>query len=179
MKHFTPERYLRLGNLDDRDAFLAAQEDWERAVEGYQAQLQRVVGEFPPGLRRVLETISLHDARVLDMWLGDRKQFSITLHPESDPSRLVVFGYALVEPPRVEQDVLPESVRSEPVTWLYDELDFGGETRQGKPAFTHDILLSDGREIRLHFRSVTVRRPLPLVPAPGDRAAHDSVRHSA
>jgi hypothetical protein len=93
---------------------------------------------------------------------------------------LVVLTYSLEEPAAVEPDVLPESVRSEPVAWLYDELDVQGNTRGGEPAFTHRILLSDGREIGLRFRNVLVKRPVPLVPvAPADGPEHKSVRHSA
>jgi hypothetical protein len=165
MKHFTPERYLRLGRLDDRQAFLAAQEEWERALAGYQEQLRQVRGQLPTDLGELLDKVYLHDARVLDMWWWGRSQFTITLHPESDPSRLVILTYSLVVPPTVAKDVLPEAVRSEPVAWLYDEVNVGDESRQGKQAFTHDILLSDGREIRLQFRNVTVKRPVPLVPA--------------
>jgi hypothetical protein len=159
MRYFTPERLVRLGNLDDRDAFLAAHEDWERAVGEYQEQLRQIGPELPPGLRQLTGAVYLHDARVLDMWWGGRSQFTITLHPESDPSRLVVLSYSLSAPPEVKGGVLPESILSQPVAWLYDELDHAGDR------FTHDILLSDGREIRLHFRTVTVKRPVPLVPA--------------
>lgn len=99
------------------------------------------------------------------MWWGGRSQFTITLHPESDPTRLVVLTYSLVEPPAVEPDVLPESVHSAPVAWLYDELDAGGNSGPVGSAFTHRIVLSDGREIHLRFRNVLVKRPVPFVPA--------------
>src|SRR5438067_9626706 len=39
MTYFTPERYLRLGNLSDEQAFLAAHEAWEQAVQGYKDHL--------------------------------------------------------------------------------------------------------------------------------------------
>jgi hypothetical protein len=34
MNYLTPERYLRLGNLDDERAFLDAQQQWEDALAG-------------------------------------------------------------------------------------------------------------------------------------------------
>src|SRR5262245_28787525 len=98
MQFFTPERYLRLGNLDDRQAFLSANEDWEKAVQGYQAHLERIRGKLPARLRQLVQSVALHDARVLDMWQGQRSKYSITLLPESDPSRLVVLAYSLEEP---------------------------------------------------------------------------------
>src|SRR5213080_2959639 len=112
MKHFTPERYLRLGNLDDRTAFLAAQDDWERALTNYKDQLSRIRQKLPGGLRNLLDFTYLHDARVLDMWHGRRSRFNITLHPESAPAKLVVLSYSLVAPPQIIRDALPETVRS-------------------------------------------------------------------
>src|SRR5262249_18466521 len=114
MRYFTPARYLRLGNLEDERAFLAAQEDWERAIAGYKAHLQRIRDQLPAGLRRLVETVYLHDARVLDVHQGKRSRFTITLQPESTPSQRVVLVYSLVEPPEIDHAALPESARSEP-----------------------------------------------------------------
>jgi hypothetical protein len=159
MKYFTPERYLRLGNLDDRQAFLAAHEDWERAIEAYKAHRRKIAAKLPPGLRP-LQTIYLHDARVLDVWQGAVSRFTITLQPESIPSKLVVLVYSLVEAPTIVRDVLPLDNRSEPVAWLYDELDVEGTN------CLHNILLSNGWELRLRFRKATVLRPVSLIPSP-------------
>jgi hypothetical protein len=164
MKYFTPQRYLRLGNLDNREAFLKANEEWERALDDYQRHFRRVRRLLPKDFGQLLDTLSLHDARILDMWWGGRRRFTITLLPESDPSRLVVLTYSLVQPPEVEQDVLPASVQTKPVAWLYDELEVKSHRRGNPLFFSHNILLSDGREIRINFRTVTVIRPLPLVP---------------
>jgi hypothetical protein len=169
MKYFTPERYLRLGNLNDEQAFLAAQEDWERAVAGYKDQLQRVRPGLPSRLGHLVDSIYLHDARVLDMWEGKRTRFNITLHPESDPSRLVVLAYSLEEPVSIEAGVLPAESCSEPVAWLYDELN----VESGR--LTHNILLSNGWEVRLRFRQVTVSRPLPLIPTVPDLGASRAI----
>jgi hypothetical protein len=177
---FTSQRLVRLQDRSNEQNFVAAPEEWERALEAYKQHLLRVQGALPHDMKQLLDTVSLHDAQVLDMWWGGRTQFTITLHAWSDPSRLVVLSYSLVEPPAVEQDVLPESVRSKPIAWLYDELDVRGGTRGREPAFTHRVLLSDGREVHLHFRNVTVKRPVPLVPAaPAGGEDHSSVRHSA
>jgi hypothetical protein len=164
MKFFTPARYLRLGNLDDREAFLAAQREWESAIAHYKQHLTRIGAELPTGLQRLVETVYLHDARVLDMWWGGKTRFTITVHPESDPSRLVVLAYSLVAPPEVTPGALPDAVRSEPAAWLYDELDVAGGSGPEGRMFSHDILLSDGREVRLRFRNVVVTRPVPFVP---------------
>jgi hypothetical protein len=171
MKYFTPERYLRLGNLDNRKAFLAAQEDWENALRKYRARLRQIRTRLPAGLRRLLESVYLHDARVLGMWLVDRQRFTISLQPESDPSRLVLFAYSLVKLPQVHRAALPASACSTPVTWLYDEVDIapptGGQGVDARPGrtFRHNILLSNGWEIRLRFHRVAVTRAAALIPA--------------
>ena len=180
MNHFTSELLVRLQDRSDERRFLAALDEWERALTNYQKQLTRVRGDLPDDLQRLLDTVPLHDARVLDMWWGGRSLFTITLHPDADLSRLAVLTYSLAGPPQVYPEVLPEAVRSRPVAWLYDELDFASEGRPEGSAFCHSILLSDGREVRLLFRNVTVKRPVPLVPAvPAVDANPPSVRHSA
>jgi hypothetical protein len=167
MRYFTPERYARLSNLNSREAFLAAQEEWEQAVAAYKQHLRSIREKLPIRLRRLIETVYLHDARVLDMWWGGKTRFTITLQPESDPSRLVVLAYSLLAPPELDPEAIPDELRSSPAAWLYDELNVSGNGRAKGTAFTHDILLSDGREVRLRFRNVLVNRPIPLVPAVG------------
>jgi hypothetical protein len=170
MKYFTPERYQQLGNLDDEQAFLTAQQQWEEALTGYREQLQQIRKELPRGLRSLVESVYLHDARVLTMHQTDR-EFFITLQPPSDPERLVVLGYKLVEEPSVEQQVLPAERCREPIEWLYDELDLdrpqgprGLPAPPGKPTVRHNILLSNGWEVKLRFRSAWVKRPLRVIP---------------
>jgi hypothetical protein len=163
VNYFTSERLVKLQDRSNERNFLAALDDWERALDEYRRRLRRLRGELPNDLQLLLDTRSLHDSRVLDMWWGGRTQFTITLQQDSETARLVVLTYSLTEPPHVSEDVLPESVRSEPVAWLYDELDV--PSRKNRRAFIHRILLSDGREVHLHFRNVTVKRPLSVVPA--------------
>jgi hypothetical protein len=108
--------------------------------------------------------------------IGDKRcttqvnRFTIILQPESEPSRQVVLSYFLAEPAQINYDVLPREVRSEPLSWLYDELDADIASSNGKKTlpssgrtFSHCILLSSGWEMRLRFRSVTVTRPESLL----------------
>ena len=134
-----------------------------------------------------MDSIYLYDARVLDMWQGRRSRFTITLQPESDPARFVVLVYSLAEAPRFAYGVLPVEVHSEPVAWLYDELDVeqrtvasGGRRGSRTKTFTHNILLSNGWEIVLRFRNISVTRPVALLPAAADEgAAPQGVARSA
>jgi hypothetical protein len=180
MKYFTAERYLNLGNLDDEQKFLAAQQEWEQAIADYRDQLQRIRKELPRSLWQLVESVYLHDARVLTMHQSDQ-DFFITLQPLAPPEHLVVLGYSLVEEPIIEQNVLPPERCREPIEWLYDELDLdrpegprGLPAPPGKPTIRHNILLSNGWEVRLHFRSAWVKRPIrviPVVPKPSDHEA--------
>ncbi len=180
MKFFTPELLVKLQDRSGKGSFLSAHDEWERAVKHYNKQLGKVHDKLPADFQHLIDTVSLHDAQVLDMWWGGRSQFTITLHAQSAPSRLVVLTYSLLEKPGVAKDILPAAVWSEPTAWLYDELDFGGAKTRGPATFVHHILLSDGREVRLHFRNVTVKRPLPLVPVSLPALVKlDGARHSA
>jgi hypothetical protein len=185
MKYFTPERYLRLGNLEDEQDFLNAQQEWEEALTGYREQLQRIWKDLPRGLRHLMETVYLHDARVLTMH-QEEEQFFITLQPQSDPEHLVVLGYTLVEEPSIEQNVLPAERCREPIEWLYDELDLdrpegprGLPAPQGKPTVRHNILLSNGWEVMLRFRSVWVKRPLRVIPVVPRQRGSQPIKSSA
>jgi hypothetical protein len=183
MKYFTPERYLRLGTLNDEQAFLAAHQEWETALSAYREHLQGIRKKLPRGLRSLVDSVYLHDAQVLTMYQKE-DGFFVILQPETDPGRLVVLGYTLVEEPTVEQNVLPAELRRDSIDWLYDELDLeraegprGLPAPEGKPTFRHNVLLSNGWEVILRFRTAWVLRPirvLPPVPAHGELQALQS-----
>lgn len=179
MNYFTPARYLRLGNLENEDEFLAAQQGWEDAISGYRAHLDAIKGRLPPRLRRFLtrDGVYLHDARVLSIHQRT-DHLVITLQPGSLPDRLVVFEYWLVEEPLIQIDQLPPDRCREPIEWLYDEVDLDRPegprglpvhlpVRQtNPPTFRHNILLSNGWELTVRFRNVRVEVPLRVVPVP-------------
>lgn len=175
MKYFTPERLSRLQDHSDERQFLAALADWERVLEAYWKQLnetQQKLRVIQPSVSKNLHeflvffsTVSLHDARVLDMYYYEGgSRFRITLHPEFQPERLVVLTYTLDEPPQIQANVLPEQLRTEPIRWLYDELTLES-SKMGIRSLSHSILLSDGSEVKLCFSYVAIERPVPLVPA--------------
>lgn len=180
MKYFTPERLMRLQERTDEKKFSADLEDWEQTVDDYREHLAQIRGKLPAELVALLESVHLHDAHVLDMWWDGGDQFTVTMHPESNPSRLVVVNYSLVDKPIIVGESLPVSLRSQPVAWLYDELHIAGVDSDAGPRFAHHILLSDGREVLLHFRDASVKRAFPFVPVmPNTSGSGDPIRHSA
>ena len=69
---------------------------------------------------------------------------------------------ALSVPVEIIEDALPEAARSRPLQWLYDELDVAPAGAEAG-TFLHSILLSNGWEVKVRFRSVTVTRPVSLL----------------
>ena len=49
-------------------------EAWEQAVQGYKDHLRQIRDDLPAGLRQLVESVYLHDARVLNMWPGRRSR---------------------------------------------------------------------------------------------------------
>jgi hypothetical protein len=189
VKYFTPERLVQLQDRANRETFLAALEDWESALQAYQEHLGRIREILPLALRRLLRSASFHDAEVIDVWppkpKGQPGRFTIILQPESDPARRIVLRYSLEDSPRINKTALPEIARSRPMAWLYDELDVeppvGEEHSVGTEGriFTHDILFSNGWEVGLRFRKVTVERPPSLISAGAGSSGRSTETRSA
>jgi hypothetical protein len=188
MRYFTPELFARLQDLDDR----AALKEWDRSAERYSTSLQQIHSRLPVTVRKLAGLPLLHDAEVLCI-AQSRDKVSITLEPESDDGRLIVLSYTVVEDPQINRSAFPDTYRTEYVAWLYDEIALGkpgarrpsfprGATaRDGRvPVYHHDILLSNGWELSLRFRSVKIARPRRLLPSlPADGNAKGELSRSA
>lgn len=161
MKYFTPQRHDRLGDLSDRTAFLAALDDWETANADYAAHVESIREKLPAELLDLYRQVSLHDARVLSIH-QEAGQLSMTLEPEGDPSRLVVLTYSLVGEPQVRESLAGSS--GSWVQYLYDELHLDAPTSDDRPTVRHDVLLSNGWELSIRFRALSVNRPLRVLP---------------
>jgi hypothetical protein len=161
MKYFTPERYAALQDFSTDAAMNAADADWEEAVQRYDAYYRSVENQLPRGMREIQSGYYLHDADVSNMGRqGDR--FLIVLQLDTPPHDLLVFEYDLTGEPFIDEQALPEALRSRgTVEWLYDEV----ELLSTAPSLcTHSILLSNGWEVRLPFREVCVRQLSPVMP---------------
>jgi hypothetical protein len=170
VKHITPDRLLRLQDRFDEVHFLSALDEWEAAIAGYRKRLQAIEGALPSAVRRLISKVPLHDARIIDISHEQESRCTINLQPQSVSESEVVLGYSLVEPVRVLEDALAEAVRSHPLAWLNDEVDIvptprkrSRNTANTAPTFRHSILLSNGWELCLHFRRLTMTRPVSLL----------------
>jgi hypothetical protein len=148
--------------------------------------LREITPKLPVDVRRLVELGSLHDARVIGLWQAQLR-LTVVLQREGETSRLCILTYALVDPLSVDARALPERYRSERTMWLYDEIGVDRETLfdaaagvqyrtgspetgnggqpPGAPVFTHEILLSNGCELRLRFHRFRIERPTVLFPA--------------
>jgi hypothetical protein len=177
MKYFTPELYERIQNVKDESAL----RQWDQAVNAYEQSLRQHGRRLPRSLMPLVKTYDLHDATVVSIHLSS-VALSIALQLDPPLDYHLVLAYTLVEDPIVNHNVLPELYRTQEVTWLYDELGIGepvtrpsdvrkpkSRTRNQKktiPVFTHDILLSNGWEIALKFRTFKLRCLQALLPQP-------------
>lgn len=167
MKFFTPERIVR-GKSHDDVVLDQHEEEWDQMCDRYEAYLDTVRPYMPNGLRQIFESYYLHDALVQGM--GQHAQsFVIVLRLDTPPQSLLTFEYDLVSEPVILRDVLPAEVSRNGwiVDWQYDEV----EMKLGDPVtWEQSILLSNGWEVRLHFRDVGVRELQTLIPV-----SHSSV----
>jgi hypothetical protein len=163
MKYFAPDLIVAYGS-DDPAVWQAAEARWEDACDRYNAHLHALKDQLPPGLLRVEDGYYLHDARV---WtIGRRGQsLVVVLQPDAPPRPLLTFTYDLVEVPLIQEGVLPVEYRTagEGVEWQYAEIErVPGEP----PTWRQSILLSNGWEVTVHFRTVAVEEAQALLPAP-------------
>jgi hypothetical protein len=167
MTYFTPELIGR-GQSDDHRILNEVEARWDELCDEYDAYLDTIKAEFPPGVRHIEDSYYLHDATIQGMGRHDGA-LVIMLQLDPPPQSLLTFTYDLVEEPRIDREALPEGVRTTGniVEWQYDEIEkVPGEP----PTWRQSILLSNGWEVTLHYRDVQVEEIQPLLPAPRNGA---------
>ncbi|MBI1918261.1 MAG: hypothetical protein HYS12_26515 [Planctomycetes bacterium] len=157
MKFFTPELHAQ-GNAADDDLVDQAEAEWERRLKRYRRHYKKIEAQLPLRFRKFHEEQCLHDADVFAPallpanvpWKGPEvvivAQQINTLIPEF-LNTLAILEYTIAADPVVEIPLQTDVFhRSKPI-WLYDEVDVA------EPGvFSHEILVSDGRVIKLLFR---------------------------
>jgi hypothetical protein len=158
MRYFLPELYVQANAADDDVADDAAAA-LERASEEYNQHWASIKEHLPASVIRFYEEQMLHDADVLSpaviaeatgAWQpGDVvivAQQVHTLQPEYRYT-LAFLRYGVVQPPSITIPIVSRVFCATQPTWLHDEFDL-----VDVGVFSHTILLSDGRVIRLVFR---------------------------
>ena len=159
MKFFTPELFIQL-QAPDPDAADQADETWKSALSRYRRRLDRIHPVLPRAVRHLAYDLLLHDADVLSL-ARENGRFVIVLRLSAPPCQTVILTYQLVSEPKIDAEALPTLYSSNEVKWLYDEVDVVA----GKKQYRQSILLSNGWELRLLFREVTVFEAEGLLPS--------------
>jgi hypothetical protein len=168
VKYFTPD-LIACGQSDDSRVLNEVEALWDERCARYNAYLASIRDELRPGLRHIADSFYLHDAIVRSMgYQGD--QFVLVLQLDTPPRSLLTLTYHLIDPPRIDPNVLPDVARSrgDVVEWQYDEIE---KVHGEPPTWRQSILLSNGWEVALHFRDVAVAEMQALLPTPSNGAA--------
>src|SRR5262249_38497567 len=125
----------------------------------------------PAGLRHLLKNHYLHDAELISM--GQNGQaFVLVLRLETPPRELLVLHYQLHRAAVIRKHADLDRGHEGKITWMYDEIGLG----RGQAVATHDILFSNGWEVRLSLRDVKSVGSTLIYP---QRLAEDVVPRSA
>ena len=147
MRYFTPQLVLSLNSSDSNIAD-GAVEHWEEAILAYRKHLRKLRAEMPVELQQITK-LSLHDWNVVG---SDRKGGTVVLVLKKDAD-IVVLGYLLSKKMRIIDAPDGWSFATEPLDWLYDEVDFDTENHK---SFVHRVLFSDGTTLVIPFSQCTV-----------------------
>lgn len=149
MKFTSPELLVRINDAKGEQAEVLY-DQWganERAARAYHAEIK---DRLPPKLAQFAEAFCLHDAD----WMGlnvsashDDKRLDVAAINARQQDNVITLIYDLLEKPQwAGPDPSSRIWSEEQVIWLYDEIGLLNET-----TFTHEILLSNGKLLKLVF----------------------------
>ena len=171
MTYFTPELFIRLQS-EKEEILEKAEIDWEEALTLYRTRLSQVRDELPDSVRELVEGHFLHDAEILGIG-AEEARFVIAVRTREPEDELLVLVYELVENAEIAREVLPESLRSDAMHWLHDEIGVGTAAME----FNHEILFSNGWLVGLRFRSLEAVSTKSLtIPGPWSRPTPSTAR---
>ncbi len=184
MKYFTPELYVR-GTSDDDDEVDRVEDEWEEVIKRYRRHYKSIEAKLPPELRKFHKEQCLHDAEVdgpamvQPFSLPGCPRYAMiaarqinTLIPEFLNTVAVLF-YEVTEDPMIEKPVDARVFHGPQPYWLYEEEDI---VEPG--LFCQEILVSDGRVIKIQFRDFHYSI-VPLKPEAASAKAKKRARRKA
>lgn len=146
MKYFTPDLYVR---MQSRDSDLAdrADDDWDRAVKAYASRREFFRAKAPESVKYLADCLNLHDAEFVDMLESPecvlilareyRTLYMLDYHPTAAVETSAPYDSPVFTPYGAR--------------FLYDEIDV-----ECPRNYSHAILLTDGRVLRVRFDRVEV-----------------------
>ena len=167
MTHFRPELYFQTQPTHEWPTIEAAIAAWDREQDAYEAELKRDWARYPEAVRLYLDSVRLHAGVLVADGPTDENRYQLVVRTDNPSREFVEFSYLLTEQPEVLDAGFPADLRSDTPHWLYDEFEVTPNLPAAMSLFTHSILLSDGRELRVRFRDLEMRRFTPLLTAIG------------
>jgi hypothetical protein len=151
MDYFTPQLFLQLNSQDARTVDKAMVK-WEQGLVSYKKRLKRIRSKMPIDAKRLSE-LSLHDWDVLQIDFGNENDsaegdFREVLIVLQSAQNLAILRYSLHGDPGICSAPEKWPLSKKRVHWLYDELN---TNENGRKAFVHHILLSDGTTLVVPF----------------------------
>jgi hypothetical protein len=163
VKYFTPELLAECRSLNPVAAEAAAAR-WRRRAAAYRKRIQEIRRRLPLGVRRLMRSVTLHDAYLLSTNLAKergRTRFFLSFKlADGDGRAGVQLRYDLAKPLKV---VLHEGTAPAGTVLfaLYDEFDVSEDG-----TLAHSILMTGGVETRVRFTNLLVTHFTRVV-APG------------
>jgi len=156
MKYFTPELLNRFGSLDPRESS-EAHEVLEQVSDAYRVHLRGIRPQLPKALGLLLDQFYLHDAQVFILGQPElENSFVICLQLDTPPHEELILTYRLAKEPEVVRHERLSEEAPPFLEWLHDEVDVSAEGKE--TIYRQSILLSNGRELILHFRDMEMVR---------------------
>ena len=145
MKFFTPDLVARFASEDPSVAHCADQE-WESATRRYRKHLDKL----PPKLKEFAESVCLHDAQYLGISkiAGPFVEGGPAVVTLKQGEQFIFLVYFLVSEPAWQAAPSTKTFQTNELLWLYDEIHV-----EADGTFLHEILLSNGKVLALHFVS--------------------------
>jgi hypothetical protein len=149
MKFLSPELLVRINEAESEEAE-ALYEQWEAIGQAERAYYAEIKDRIPPKLAEFIDSLCLHDAD----WMGlnvapshDGSQLDVAAINVRQQDNIITLVYDLLEEPQWSGPTPESRIWSEDqVIWLYDEIGLVNDT-----TFMHEILLSNGKVLRLVF----------------------------
>jgi hypothetical protein len=163
VKYFTPDLLAECRSSDPEVAETAAAK-WQQRAEAYRRRLQAIQRRLPFGVRRLMRSVTLHDAGLMTTNVADirgRKQFFLSFRlPSRGGTAGVQLRYDGVKRVAVVLHA-PHASGDAELFALYDEFDV-----LAHGTLTHSLLMTGGVEIRVRFANLAMT-PFTRVVAPG------------
>jgi hypothetical protein len=160
VRYFTPDLLAKCRSSDP-DVAEAAAVKWQGRAAAYRKRLREIEHDLPPGVRRFIRSVTLHDAPLLtmnDATVGGRAQLFLTFRlADGDNRPGIQLRYALVKPMKVAFHA-PNASADGHLFALYDEVDLSADG-----TLTHSILMTTGVEIRVRFTNLLMTRLTRIV----------------